>query len=241
MPRKCWHLNSARRHAVFPLPFYRSCQSICEATTSVRRRRCTSWQRWSTGWSLRRINQASKIFPRSWRSSSLRIRSDTCPPTTGRGWADISEQQKNLNRITGFMAEESNKRRHILVLNQPSEWNVYLSLIFSCFSLSVHHGAVQQARGENSRRSKTLLPQDHLQVAHIRFCLLWSQGKHVCCCYIFSCCFIVLSFSLFTVSGERSTQFFYTSRKSNAACSSTLLEGKFKHSGFYFHKKAQNY
>lgn len=94
MPRKCWHLNSARRHAVFPLPFYRSCQSICEATTSVRRRRCTSWQRWSTGWSLRRINQASKIFPRSWRSSSLRIRSDTCPPTTGRGWADISEQQK---------------------------------------------------------------------------------------------------------------------------------------------------
>lgn len=160
-------------------------------------------------------------------------------------WKRVSRHfraaKKNLNRITGFMAEESNKRRHILVLNQPSEWNVYLSLIFSCFFLSVHHGAVQQARGENSRRSKTLLPQDHLQVAHIRFCLLWSQGKHVCCCYIFSCCFIVLSFSLFTVSGERSTQFFYTSRKSNAACSSTLLQGKFKHSGFYFHKKAQNY
>ena len=77
---------------------YRSCPSICEATTSVRRRRCTSWRRWSTGWSLRRINQTSKTFPRSWRSSSLRIRSDTCPPTTGRGWADMSEQQKKTKK-----------------------------------------------------------------------------------------------------------------------------------------------
>lgn len=48
-----------------------------------------------------------------------------------------------------------------------------------CVSLSVHHVAVQQALRKDSRRGQTLLPQNHLQVAHIRFCLFWSQGKDV--------------------------------------------------------------
>lgn len=51
--------------------------------------------------------------------------------------------------------------------------------IFLLLCVSVHRVAVQQALREDSGRSQTLLPQNHLQVAHVWFCLLRSQGKDV--------------------------------------------------------------
>lgn len=49
--------------------------------------------------------------------------------------------------------------------------------IFLLLCVSVHRVAVQQALREDSGRSQTLLPQNHLQVAHVWFGLLRSQGK----------------------------------------------------------------
>lgn len=89
----------------------RSCRSICVATTSAQRRRCTSWQRWSTGWSLRRINPTSTIFPRSWRSSSPRTRSDICPPTTGSGWA-----RADLKMVKNWMSGCRNGLRLMMTM-----------------------------------------------------------------------------------------------------------------------------
>lgn len=52
---------------------------------------------------------------------------------------------------------------------KKSEWVFHLP--------AVHRVAVQQALREDSGRSQTLLPQNHLQVAHVWFGLLRSQGK----------------------------------------------------------------
>lgn len=49
--------------------------------------------------------------------------------------------------------------------------------IFLLFCVSVDRVTVQQALREDSGRSQTLLPQNHLQVAHVWFGLLRSQGK----------------------------------------------------------------
>lgn len=102
----------------------------------------------------------SKTSPRSWRISSHKTRSEICHLMTGKGWEVKMMSQKS--RVKGFFVN--------------SAWNIQMNL----FSVLVHHVALQQTLWKKSRRSEAFLPQDHLQVANIWFCLFWSEGKLFC-------------------------------------------------------------